>query len=80
MFQMCGVFAEFERAMIVERTKAGMARARAKGKRIGRKPVPNIKKQKVIKLRQEGRSMRVIARAVGLSVASVHKALKEATA
>jgi DNA invertase Pin-like site-specific DNA recombinase len=37
MFQMCGVFAEFERGMIRERVNAGLARARAKGKRLGRR-------------------------------------------
>ncbi len=36
MFQMCGVFAEFERSMIQERVKAGLARAREQGKRLGR--------------------------------------------
>jgi DNA invertase Pin-like site-specific DNA recombinase len=36
MFQMCGVFAEFERAMIVERVNAGLARARASGVKLGR--------------------------------------------
>ena len=36
MFQMCGVFAEFERAMIVERVNAGLARAKAKGVKLGR--------------------------------------------
>src|SRR6201981_3084012 len=36
LFQMTGVFAEFERAMIRERVKAGLARARAQGKRLGR--------------------------------------------
>ena len=36
MFQMLGVFAEFERAMIVERVQAGLRRARAQGKRLGR--------------------------------------------
>ncbi|MEE9609998.1 MAG: recombinase family protein, partial [Desulfatiglandales bacterium] len=36
LFQMMGVFAEFERAMIRERVKAGLARARAEGKRLGR--------------------------------------------
>lgn len=36
MFQMIGVFAEFERAMIVERVNAGLSRARAQGKRLGR--------------------------------------------
>src|SRR4029077_17918384 len=39
MFQMLGVFAEFERAMIVERVKAGLSRARSEGKRLGRRPV-----------------------------------------
>jgi hypothetical protein len=39
MFQMMGVFAEFQRAMIVERVKAGLSRARSQGKRLGRRPV-----------------------------------------
>jgi DNA invertase Pin-like site-specific DNA recombinase len=38
MFQMCGVSAEFERGMIRERVNAGLARARAKGKSLGRRP------------------------------------------
>jgi len=38
MFQMMGVFAEFERAMIAERVRAGLARARSEGKRLGRPP------------------------------------------
>src|SRR5215468_5703293 len=36
MFQMCGVFAEFERSMIVERVNAGLRRAKAAGKILGR--------------------------------------------
>ncbi len=36
MFQMLGVFAEFERAMIRERVQAGLSRARQQGKRLGR--------------------------------------------
>ena len=40
LFQMMGVFAEFERAMIQERVCAGLAEARAKGKRLGRPKVP----------------------------------------
>jgi DNA invertase Pin-like site-specific DNA recombinase len=36
MFQMMGVFAEFERAMIVNRIHSGLARARAEGRRLGR--------------------------------------------
>jgi DNA invertase Pin-like site-specific DNA recombinase len=39
MFQMLGVFAEFERAMIRERVKSGLERAKAQGKRLGRRPI-----------------------------------------
>jgi DNA invertase Pin-like site-specific DNA recombinase len=39
MFQMLGVFAEFERAMIRERVKSGLERARAQGKTLGRPPI-----------------------------------------
>jgi DNA invertase Pin-like site-specific DNA recombinase len=40
LFQMMGVFAEFERVMIQERVRAGLARARAEGKRLGRPTIP----------------------------------------
>jgi DNA invertase Pin-like site-specific DNA recombinase len=39
MFQRMGVFAEFERALIVECVKSGLARARSQRKRLGRRPV-----------------------------------------
>jgi resolvase-like protein len=39
LFQMMGVFAEFERAMIQERVHAGLARTRSEGKRLGRPPI-----------------------------------------
>ena len=37
MFQMLGVFAEFERAMIRERVMTGLARVRVEGKQLGRR-------------------------------------------
>ena len=40
MFQMLGVFAEFERSIIWERVRAGLARAKGEGKRLGRPPIP----------------------------------------
>lgn len=43
MFQMMGVFAEFEREMIRDRVKSGMSRARAQGKHMGRPSVPAVK-------------------------------------
>jgi DNA invertase Pin-like site-specific DNA recombinase len=39
MFQMMGVFAEFERSMIQERVRAGLARAKSEGKRLGQPPI-----------------------------------------
>src|SRR6266704_4929334 len=46
MFQMMGVFAEFERAMIQERVRAGLARARSEGKRLGWPPIaPALEKR-----------------------------------
>jgi len=43
---MMGVFAEFERAMIAERVRAGPARARREGKRLGRPPIaPALEKR-----------------------------------
>ena len=49
MFQMLGVFADFERAMIRERVNAGLARAKAEGKRLGR---PTIEPEKEARIRR----------------------------
>ncbi len=62
LLQMSGVFAEFERAMIVERTKAGMARARERGARIGRAPASDALVQAIRNLRRRGMGMDRIAR------------------
>jgi DNA invertase Pin-like site-specific DNA recombinase len=74
MFQMLGVFAEFERAMIRERVIAGLARARADGKQLGRRPVEQSQARKVkaaLALRSQGLGIRRIAREVGLGVGTV---------
>jgi DNA invertase Pin-like site-specific DNA recombinase len=71
---MLGVFAEFERAMIRERVLAGLARARADGKQLGRRPVEQSKARKVkaaLALRSRGVGIRRIARDVGLGVGTV---------
>src|SRR6266404_9414077 len=49
MFQMMGVFAEFERAMIAERVRAGLARARSEGKRLGRPQLPPRSKNESVR-------------------------------
>jgi|TARA_B100000959_G_C14800249_1_gene549399 DNA invertase Pin-like site-specific DNA recombinase len=66
MFQMCGAFAEFERGMIQERVKAGLQRAKAQGKRLGRPTVPTQTATKVKQLHEVGMSFRKIANEVGL--------------
>ncbi len=73
MFQMMGVFAQFERAMIQERVKSGLSRARASGKRLGRPPVSARKRAEVLKLRQAGMSVRTIARTAGLAPGTVQR-------
>jgi DNA invertase Pin-like site-specific DNA recombinase len=45
MFQMMGVFAEFERAMIQERVRAGLARARDEGIRLADSPPPSLRSE-----------------------------------
>ncbi len=76
LFQMMGVFAEFERSMIVERVNAGLARARAQGKRLGRPTVASkAVANKVKRLAAKNRSLRQIAEEAGISKSSVHKIL-----
>lgn len=74
MFQMMGVFAEFERAMIRERVKAGLARAREEGTRLGRRPIEqtDARKTKAIRAALEAKTgIRRIARELGVGVGTV---------
>jgi DNA invertase Pin-like site-specific DNA recombinase len=66
MFQMLGVFAEFERAILVDRTMAGLARARAQGKRLGRPATSDDTISRARELRANGMSMDRIARELGI--------------
>ena len=73
MFQMCGVFAEFERSILQERVKAGLERAKVQGKTLGRPKVPPIKVRKIKELREQGLSYRAIAKRTGVSHGKVHQ-------
>lgn len=75
MFQIIGAMAEFERALIRERVKAGIFHARARGKRIGR-PKALVDCQAVNGLRAEGKSLRTIAAMLGVPVARVRRVLR----
>jgi DNA invertase Pin-like site-specific DNA recombinase len=59
LFTILGAVSELELDLIRERTKDGLARARAQGKRIGRPPNP-ARTEEILKLRTEGLSLRQI--------------------
>ena len=77
MFQMCGVFAEFERAMIQERVKAGLARAKAQGKSLGRPKVSGKVEKAVLAARAKGTGKRKISKQLGIGVSTVNRILSE---
>jgi DNA invertase Pin-like site-specific DNA recombinase len=74
MFQILGVFAEFERAMIQERIKAGLAGARAAGKTLGRTRV-SADEQGILEAVRRGLSIRKTAKLFGVSPAKVQRVL-----
>jgi len=78
MFQMMGVFAEFERSMIQERVKAGLNRARAQGKTLGRPKVTGKVEKAVLSARSDGTGKRKIARQLGIGVSTVNRIISEA--
>ncbi len=77
MFQMMGVFAQFERTIIVERVKAGLKRAKAEGRKLGRPRVDGKVTAKVLALRRGGKGLRKIARELGIGNATVQRILEE---
>jgi DNA invertase Pin-like site-specific DNA recombinase len=74
MFQMVGVFAELERAVIRERVLAGLARAKAEGKKLGRRRTDRSTERKIeLALSNGGRGIRRIARELGVGVGTVQR-------
>jgi len=80
MFQMLGVFAEFERAMIVERVKSGLARARAQGKRLGRRPVSTDVVERIRERLGTGSGILRVAKELGVGTGTVHRVKRSMTA
>lgn len=76
MFGMLGVFAEFERAMIQERVKAGLQRARRAGKVLGR-PKVEVDHGRVLEAIQGGLSVRKAAAHLGVTPSKVQRVLRE---
>ncbi|WFU45052.1 recombinase family protein [Bradyrhizobium sp. CB82] len=75
MFQMCGVFAEFERGMIRERVNAGLARAKERGVKLGRRPVKPAIEARIRELKAEGMGILKIGRTVGVGTSVVQRVL-----
>jgi len=78
MFQMAGVFAEFERSMIQERVRAGLERAREQGKVLGRPKVSARIETLIRQKRGKGMGILKIAKEVGVGTSVVQRVLKAA--
>lgn len=74
LFQMVGVFSEFEREMISERVKLGLQRVKSRGKKLGRPKRINANIQtEVMRLSAEGKSLTDIAKALSISKTSAYR-------
>src|SRR3979490_1299170 len=73
MYQMLSVFAEFERGIIRERVNAGLARAKAKGTKLGRRPVRPSGEGRIRELRGAGIGILKIGRTVGVGTSVVQR-------
>ena len=71
-----GAIAELERNLIIERVRAGMRRARLEGQHIGRNPLV-LDRAAIVRDRQQGQSLRQIARGHKISTATVQRVLRE---
>jgi DNA invertase Pin-like site-specific DNA recombinase len=95
MFQMCRVFAEFERSMIVERVNAGLARAKANGVKLGRGNRKDRKRSadekrwgmsraeletRILRLRKQDMGLVKIGRTLGVGTSVVQRVLAAAPA
>lgn len=78
MLSILGSVAEFERSIMLERQREGIAKAKAAGKYKGRKPTAKAKTEEVLRLHREGVGGSEIARTVGVGRSSVYRILEEA--
>jgi DNA invertase Pin-like site-specific DNA recombinase len=77
MFQLIGAVAQFERSLIAERVRAGLANARANGKVLGRPPLRKMTRTETAELRRLRRQSRVpfreLAKKFGVSIWIAHR-------
>lgn len=77
MLTMLGAIAEFERDLMLERQREGVAKAKAEGKYKGRAPTAMRQSEEVLKLKGEGRSADDIVQQLGISRSSVFRILRK---
>lgn len=77
MLTMFGAMAQFEREMMLERQREGIAKAKEAGKYKGRKPTARAKSSEIVALRFEGIGATEIAKRLGIGRASVYRVLRE---
>lgn len=70
------LFAEFERGIIRERVNAGLARARAKGTKLGRRPVESSVEVQIRELRANGDGILKIGKKLGVGTSVVQRVVR----
>ena len=78
MLTMLGGVAEFEREIMLERQREGIAKAKSEGKYKGRQPTARAKADEVLALKAQGLGPSKIARELGISRSSIHRILRAA--
>jgi DNA invertase Pin-like site-specific DNA recombinase len=74
--QIRGAFAEYERTLNVERTRSGLASARRRGVRLGRPPTDRKTRERIVRLRESGRTVAEAATMAGVSPATAERVLR----
>jgi len=75
---MFAAMVQFEREMMLERQREGIAKAKAEGKYKGRKPTARAKAQDALRLFREGMKVAQIAKELGIGRGSAYRALERA--
>jgi DNA invertase Pin-like site-specific DNA recombinase len=76
MLNMLGSIAEFERDLMLDRQREGIAKAKAEGRYKGRKPSARLKADEVLALHKQGQTPTQIAKAVGIGRGSVYRIIQ----
>ena len=79
MMNVLGSVAQFEREMMLERQREGIAKAKADGKYKGRAPTAMAQKDKVLELKAQGLGATAIARQLGIGTSSVYRVIHDFT-